>query len=99
MIFNAYLKFEEAMLDHDDDDSEDEGEQDSGSDSDSAENLVDQVEMLLNFTYRDIEQEEKEDGSAGKVTLTKEEKQGLRFYRLENLIQRRPFLLSNVVLR
>ena len=31
--------------------------------------------------------------------FTKEEKDELKFVRLENLIQRRPFLLSNVVLR
>ena len=99
VIFNAYLKFEEAMLDQDDEDSEDDEEAEGGSDSDSAENLTDQVDMLLDFTYRDIEREESEDESARRVKLTKDEKQGLRFYRLENLIQRRPFLLSNVVLR
>ena len=34
-----------------------------------------------------------------KVKFTKEDNLDLRFIRLENLIQRRPFLLSNVVLR
>ena len=58
--------------------------------------------MLLDFTYRDIaseEEDKEEDEPAEKLKLTRDEKQGLRFYRLENLIQRRPFLLSNVVLR
>ena len=56
VIFNAYLKFEEAMLDHEDDESEDdEDDEDNDSGSESAENLVDQVEMLLDFTYRDID--------------------------------------------
>jgi len=31
--------------------------------------------------------------------MTEEEKLNLKYYRLENLIQRRPFLLSNAVLR
>jgi pre-mRNA-splicing factor SYF1 len=31
--------------------------------------------------------------------LTKEDKENMKFFRLENLIERRPFLLSNVVLR
>jgi hypothetical protein len=33
------------------------------------------------------------------VQLTKEDKENMKFFRLENLIERRPFLLSNVVLR
>ena len=73
MIFNAYLKFEEAMLDHEDEDSDDD-EDDEDEGSDSAENLVDQVDMLLNFTYRDIDQEEDEEEPAEKLKLTKEEK-------------------------
>ena len=98
LIFNAYLKFEEAMLDHENQEDESEDEQE---DSEEGDDLADQVDMLLNFTYRDIDEQDGDEGTEkdDPVKLTKEEKQGLKFYRLENLIMRRPFLLSNVVLR
>ena len=56
--------------------------------------------MLLDFTFRDVpEKQRKEDEEPKFKKFTKEEKDELKFVRLENLIQRRPFLLSNVVLR
>lgn len=100
VIFNAYVKFEEAMLEHSEDlDSEDDqGEDDEGSESE--ENLADQIDMLLDFTFRDQpEKQRKEDVEPKFKKFTKEEKDELKFVLLENLIQRRPFLLSNVVLR
>ena len=98
LIFNAYLKFEEAMLDHENQEDESEDEEE---DSEEGDDLADQVDMLLNFTYRDIDEQDGDEDTEkdDPVKLTKEEKQGLKFYRLENLIMRRPFLLSNVVLR
>lgn len=53
--------------------------------------------MLIDFTYRDIDRQE--GAAAPAVALTKDDKMDLKYYRLENLIQRRAFLLSNVVLR
>ena len=59
MIFNAYVKFEEAMLEHNEvdnnaysDDDEEQDEDEEGSESE--ENLADQVNMLLDFTFRDV---------------------------------------------
>mmetsp|Transcript_11599 Transcript_11599/g.15715 ORF Transcript_11599/g.15715 Transcript_11599/m.15715 type:complete len:131 (-) Transcript_11599:1453-1845(-) len=51
VIFNAYLKYEEAMLEMPDQ-SDDEDAR--GEDSDSEESLADQVDALLDFTFRDI---------------------------------------------
>ena len=56
--------------------------------------------MLLNFTYKDIpERKDQEEDQDMQDQLTKEDKENMKFFRLENLIERRPFLLSNVVLR
>ena len=52
VIFNAYLKFEEAMLEVPDEDDDDEDSPD-GSDSEE-ESLADQVDALLDWTFRDI---------------------------------------------
>ena len=87
------------MLEHAGDDEEDENDE-SGEDEESEENLEDQVDMLLDFTFRDVpEKQRKEDEEPKFKKFTKEEKDELKFVRLENLIQRRSFLLSNVVLR
>ena len=74
--------------------------------SESEENLADQVDMLLDFTFRDMPEKQQSNGNSNDddgvpkfKKFTKEEKEELKFVRLENLIQRRPFLLSNVVLR
>ena len=99
VIFNAYVKFEEAMLEH--------AEVDSGSEEDvedeseeSEENLESQVDMLLDFTFREQPEKQSNRDEGPRFTkFSKEEKDELKFVRLENLIQRRPFLLSNVVLR
>lgn len=79
-------------------------EQDSedGSESEEEESLADQVDALLDWTFRDIaekQQNEDDENEHRFKSFTKEEKEELKFVRLENLIQRRPFLLSNVVLR
>jgi len=57
-----------------------------------------QIDRLLSFTFREIPERQEEVKQA--MSKDQEEEDGdLRFFRLENLIQRRPFLLSNVVLR
>ena len=56
--------------------------------------------MLLDFTFRDVpSKQQSQDEETTFKKFSKEEKEELRFVRLENLLQRRPFLLSNVVLR
>ena len=55
--------------------------------------------MLLDFTYKDIPERKEAEGDDGEGKLTKADKENMKFFRLENLIERRPFLLSNVVLR
>ena len=77
-------------------------EEEPEDDDDDAET---QIDKLLLFTFRDIPEKKEEvdrEISRGKEQRErkKSEDEGeLRFFRLENLIQRRPFLLSNVVLR
>ena len=97
IIFNAYMKFEEQMI-------EAEIEEDQAEDEEE-DNVEDQIDKLLEFTFRDIP-DRKEDikseiAMSGKrqSQVEGEDKSDLRFFRLENLIQRRPFLLSNVILR
>jgi len=100
IIFNAYMKFEEAMLDLDiEDSSSDESEGDKNSSDSEEESLSSQIDMLLDFTYKDIPGRNQESEDDGEGKLTKEDKENMKFFRLENLIERRPFLLSNVVLR
>ena len=58
--------------------------------------------MLVEFTFKDIGGENEEDSEMEQeegFKFSKEDQVDLRFFRLENLIQRRPFLLSNTVLR
>lgn len=65
MIFNAFVKFEEAMLEHNNDnagDSEDDDESDEEDGESSEESLEGQIDMLLDFTFRDsADAQEKED--------------------------------------
>lgn len=56
----------------------------------------------MDWTFKedgDDDKEMQEEKASKFKKFTKEEKDELKFVRLENLIQRRPFLLSNVVLR
>lgn len=55
--------------------------------------------MLLDFTFREVPEKQSSEEEPKFKKFTKEEKDELKFVKLENLIQRRPFLLSNVVLR
>lgn len=88
------------MLEHDGDRYQDSEVEEEEEESDSEENLADQVDMLLDFTFREVPEKQSKEGEEPKFKkFTKEEREELRFVRLENLIQRRPFLLSNVVLR
>jgi hypothetical protein len=49
------MKFEEAMLELDvDDSSSDESEEDKNSSDSEEESLSSQIDMLLDFTYKDI---------------------------------------------
>jgi hypothetical protein len=48
IIFNAYMKFEEGILEVDQSDSEQEDE------SSEEEDITDQIDALLDFTYKDI---------------------------------------------
>lgn len=87
VIFNAYLKFEEAMLEvpetaMDQDDSQDDSESDE-------ESLADQVDALLDWTFRDVPEKQQAEGDDSEPkfkSFTKEEKEELKFVRLENLI-------------
>lgn len=54
VIFNAFVKFEEAMLEVSDDEGSDDDGDDENSES-SEENLADQVDALLDWTFRDEE--------------------------------------------
>ncbi len=59
-----------------------------------------QIDKLLEFTFRDIPEKKAEvQASKRDIEEDKAVDEDLRFFRLENLIQRRPFLLSNVILR
>lgn len=98
IIFNAYMKFEEAMLELDVEDSSS-SESEENSDESEEESLSSQIDMLLDFTYKDIPERSQENEEDNTAKLTKEDKENMKFFRLENLIERRPFLLSNVVLR
>ena len=90
VIFNAYVKFEEAMLEHDGDNIEDSDEEQEVDDeaSESEENLADQVDMLLDFTFKDVpeKQADSEEPPPKFKKFSKEEKEELRFVRLENLL-------------
>jgi hypothetical protein len=94
------MKFEEAMLELDiEDSSSDESEEDKNSDESEEESLSSQIDMLLDFTYKDIPERKEAEEDDGEGKLTRADKENMKFFRLENLIERRPFLLSNVVLR
>jgi pre-mRNA-splicing factor SYF1 len=61
---------------------------------------------LIEYTFKDIKdkemnenEENNKDENEEKFGFKKSDEIDLRFFRLENLIQRRPFLLSNTVLR
>jgi len=91
VVFNAYMKFEEQMI-----------EAEIEEDGDEEDDVEAQIDKLLEFTFREIPERQKEIKAAKKSAEeveTNEENEDLRFFRLENLIQRRPFLLSNVILR
>ena len=91
IVFNAYMKFEEQMIEAEiEEEEEDDGDVEA------------QIDKLLEFTFRDIPERHKEVKAAKKSNEevdTAADNEDLRFFRLENLIQRRPFLLSNVILR
>jgi len=61
--------------------------------------LEDQIEALIDLAYRNIPEKKRETEGEKGVRLSKEEKVNAKFFRLESLIQRRPFLMSNTVLR
>ena len=46
-----------------------------------------------------MEVEDEEEDVVDKIMFTEEENLDLKFFRLENLMLRRPFLLSNTLLR
>ena len=55
-IFNAYIKFEEAMLEIEDESSgSSESDSDIESEDSEAEELAEQIDMLLQFTFKNIE--------------------------------------------
>ena len=100
VIFNAYVKFEEAMLEHAELNPESESSEEEEDDEESSGlNLEEQVDMLLDFTFREFPEKCQKDEEPKFKKFTKQEKDELKFIRLENLIQRRSFLLSNVILR
>jgi pre-mRNA-splicing factor SYF1 len=92
IVFNAYMKFEEQIV-------ESALEEEEDSDDDEVEAKIDQ---LLEFTFRDIPEKKSELAVANVAKqkhLIVEVGEELKFFNLENLIERRPFLLSNVILR
>lgn len=93
IVFNAYMKFEEQMIEAE---IEEEAEEEESDDEGGVE---DQIDKLIAFTFRDIPERKEEAKGGGKKISDKKADEEVRFFRLENLIQRRPFLLSNVVLR
>lgn len=79
---------------------------DVDEDDESDDDVETKIDQLLEFTFRDIPERKEEvaleleshrklKGADDK----KQTKEDLSFFRLESLIARRPFLLSNVVLR
>lgn len=83
IVFNAYMKFEEQMIEAEIEEEAADGEEDE---EDSVEA---QIDKLLEFTFRDIPERKEEvakELSRKRETATEEEKADLRFFRLENLI-------------
>ena len=61
VIFNAFVKFEEAMLEVSDDEGSDDDDEDEANDSGSSEeSLADQVDALLDWTFRDEEDDDQD---------------------------------------
>ena len=56
-IFNAYIKFEEAMLEIESESSSEESDSNNESEDSEAEELAEQIDMLLQFTFKNIESE------------------------------------------
>lgn len=90
------------MIDNEalEEDNEDEGEDEEESDSE----FENQIEAIIKYTFKDIEKvdsdEQMDNEEEGAEALfSKEDNLELKYFRLENLIQRRPFLLSNTLLR
>ena len=91
IVFNAYMKFEEQMI---------EAEIEEEAEQEEEDGVEDQIDRLLQFTFREVPERQDEVEQAMKDEEEDKLKDDeLRFFRLENLIQRRPFLLSNVILR
>ena len=86
IIYNAYLKFEEAMLDVEEDEDEDQSE----------ERKIDQETRKIQAAGYSDENEAESAEESSEDDLDPAE---AKFQRLETLIERRPFLLSNIVLR
>lgn len=79
IVFNAYMKFEEQMI-------EAEIEEEAEEDSDDEGGVEDQIDKLIAFTFREIPERKEEAKEAGKKTNNKKADEEVRFFRLENLI-------------
>ncbi|TNV83299.1 hypothetical protein FGO68_gene1183 [Halteria grandinella] len=95
IVFNAYMKFEEQMMEAAVE------QQDQSEDEDEDDGVEAQIDRLIQFTFRDIPEklEEANKCLSQPKKQESEDDDEMKFLYLENLIARRPFLLSNVVLR
>lgn len=76
IIFNAYMKFEEQMLENDDlEEDEDDDEV----------TIEDQIDQLIDLAYKNIPEKQQEEDKE-QMKLTSEDRVNARFFRLENLI-------------
>jgi len=89
IIFNAYMNFEEAIIEKDAEYTETDTE------------FEDQLDKLIDGTLNCVEDRKTDEqlSSIDKNLITEQDEEDYKYFKLENLIQRRPFLLSNTNLR
>jgi pre-mRNA-splicing factor SYF1 len=89
IIFNAYMNFEETVIEKDAEFTENDTE------------FEDQLDKLIDQSINTIPDRKDEEQlcNMSKTTIIEQDEEDYKFFKLENLIQRRPFLLSNTNLR
>ena len=89
LIFDAYMKFEETIIEKDAEYTEIDTEYDE------------KLDQLIDNTLNTIEERKREEQLTDMVKdmITEEEEENYKYFKLESLINRRNFLLSNATLR
>jgi hypothetical protein len=57
------------------------------------------MDMIIDRIFKDIDKNKKKTKKVKEIQFTTDDKKEMPLYRLENLLTRRPFLLSNALLR